>query len=324
MSRTILNLLGTAALGLALLAPSANATLSITAAGATLGFSVDSVVSGFPFNGLGPIGITVLPNGNILANSVADSTNYVFADTNNQTFAQHIGPGVGGNSCCAAYATSNGWAWGGQGGHLVRFNNDGSIAQSYNAIPVSNGVWTNPVNGHLLIASGSIFDVDVSNIAAPSSRLIPGTQQADGLTVSPDGKIVYTSAITGYNIDTGSVTFTHAVSGGDGMGIITSSNSLNGDLVANTNGGQVILIDPTGVNPDVIIADGGDRGDYTTNDPNGSLLLTQGANIVRLSCGAGCGIGSAPPPTSAPEPASIAMLAAGLVGLRAARRRQAV
>ncbi len=305
-------------LAVAALAQPASATLTITAAGAALGFSVDQVVTGFPFSGLGPIGITVLPNGNILADSVTDSTNYVFADTNGQTFASHLGVGVGGMSCCAAYATSNGWSWGGQGGHLVRFNNDGTIAQSYPGIPVGNGVWTNPANGHLLIAAGSIHDVNVSNIAAPVDRIIPGSSQADGVTVSPDGTIVYNSAITGYNIATGAVVFSHAVASGDGMGIITSSNSLNGDIVANTNLGTVLLIDPTGVNADVVIANNGQRGDYTTPDPNGSLLLTQGSEIDRLSCGVGCGIGT----VVTPEPGSLALIATAVAGIASLRRRK--
>ena len=110
MRHKLTTLVGGAALAFAAFVQPAQAMLTVTAAGSALGFSVSSVVTDFPFGGLGPIGITVLPNGNILANSVTDSTNYVFADVDNQTFAQHIGAGISGMGCCAAYATTNGWA----------------------------------------------------------------------------------------------------------------------------------------------------------------------------------------------------------------------
>ncbi len=87
---------------------------------------------------------------------------------------------------------------------------------------------------------------------------------SDGLTISPDGSTVYTTAVAGYNIATGALVFpTLDVAGGpDGMGVINSSNSLNGDIGVNTNGGTVVLIDPV-TRIQTVIASGGTRGDYT-------------------------------------------------------------
>ena len=307
------------------LASPASATLTVTSQGAALGFSLTTFVSGFPFSGLGPIGLAVETNGNVLVNSIADSSNYVFANTDNQVFADHIGAGVSGIFCCGAYATSNGYTWGSQNGVLVRFNADGSIGATFNNISTSNGLWTNSVNGHLLGDNPGIIDIDVSDPNAPVATVVPGAVGGDGITVSPDGKTVYNTGITGYDIATGTIVYgPHFVSGADGMGIISSSNALNGNIVVNTNFGQLILLDPTGANPDIVIADSGSRGDYTTPDPNGTLLITQSDSIMRLSCGRDCGIGTSPPPTGAPEPITLSLFGAGLAGVGAMRRRRKI
>jgi PEP-CTERM motif-containing protein len=93
------------------------------------------------------------------------------------------------------------------------------------------------------------------------------------------------------------------------MGVI-SGGKLNGDIVVNSNDGDVYLLDALG--NQAIIADDGSRGDYTSPDrTNGSLLLTQSDSIWRLSVSGGS-IGGGP---TVPEPSTWAMLLLGFVGL---------
>jgi hypothetical protein len=163
-----------------------------------------------------------------------------------------------------------------------------------------------------------IIDNDFSG-ATPTFRVVTSAS-SDGVTVSPDGKTVYNTGVTGYDIATGNVVYgTFGVPEADGMGVI-SCGALNGDIVVNSNDGSVYLLDQLG--DLTIIADNGSRGDYTSPDrTNGSLLLTQSDSIWRLSIAGGT-IGGGPTP-GVPEPSTWAMMLIGFVGLGVAGRRVA-
>jgi hypothetical protein len=148
---------------------------------------------------------------------------------------------------------------------------------------------------------------------------------ADGLTVSPDGHFVYGSG--GTIVDLTNPNGAHgsfgSVSGADGMGVISAPGnpSLDGDIIVNTTNGNIVLVDHVTF-VQTILASGGGYGDYTSPDRNdGSLLVSSSNNLLRLSCGAGCGIGSVSP--SVPEPSTWAMMILGFagVGFMAYRRR---
>jgi len=321
------------------LAPTANAdtaTLVLTSAGQNLGFTLNTVVDGLGITSgcCGPLGNAVAPNGNIVIDFSNATMNFVFPDANNQTAVNAISS-TSFTDFPPAFATSNGALWGSGGfsgpdaGKLVKLNNDGTINTVYSIqnLSISNGMWTNPVNGHLIAAGGgNLYDIDVSG-ASPTFRIIVTGVSIDGVTVSPDGKTAYVATgggIQGYDIATGNIVLAfQSVNGSaDGMGVITSSNpAINGHIVVNTNGGTLVLIDPSSLSQ-VVIASGGTRGDYASADPNGSLLLTQSDELMRLSCGQGCSVGGPPPQGVVPEPTSLLLFGSGLAALAEFRRRK--
>jgi hypothetical protein len=309
----------------------ADAALTLTPAGTSLGFTTSTFASGLPqITTEGPFGLALTGNGNVLVSDVANSTRYVFADVDNQTPANALftTPSL---SSGTGYASGIGAAYGGEGTNFVRFNDNGTVAQVLvPTVTPSLGMTANPTTGHLIATSSrGLIDIDP---VANTFRVIQSVlgSSADGVSLSPDGSVAYvgffaTGHVLGYRVSDGVTVFDSGNIGHfpDGTAVIVSNNSLNGKIIVNGEDGSVSLIDPNGPagNSIVIATAGGQRGDYVVADRNnGSLLLDYSTEVDRLSCGTACAIGSA---LAVPEPEAYGMLLSGLglLGFVARRRR---
>ena len=321
-------------------------TLTLTAAGASNGFTLTTFATvdpGATLN-MGPYGVGVLPNGNVMVNNYSNDTRYIWPDLDGQTVSTALNAINPSGALDGAFARAGGQLYGGVFPQFVQFNSNGSVNHALTGVTQNPyfGMWGNPSNGHVIATTdqGQIIDINPAGNGGTGSATVlasPGLVY-DGLTVSPDGSTIYVeenSHIIGYATSTGAQIYdSGALTGGpDGIGVISSTNgALNGKLIVNFNGtsliGFVALLDPS-TNTLTTIASGGTRGDYVSPDPtNGSVFLDYSDIVYRLSCGSGCAIGQTVTTSSAPTtpaPPSLLLLLTGLAaaGMYFAGRRLA-
>lgn len=275
----------------------AGASLTLTPATVNAGWTQVVFISGYTpdKNGIGPLGITFTDEGGVL---VADTYGNVrlFPDSDGQAVANtpvaySYGGGKSdglarvGNRFFMAQPVSNA---------IIELNADGTPKQAIVSFYTATNVIANPNNGHLFASSvrrNFILDVDPVAKKAVSFVTLPF---GDGDGLATDGVTLYVETgehILGYRLSDKKLVFDSGfLLGADGIAIGTGS--LAGQLFVNTNYGQIFQID---LKSQIItlIATGGSRGDYIAVDPNGSLLVTTGYGVWRLTPPAGDSLESA-------------------------------
>jgi hypothetical protein len=177
---------------------------------------------------------------------------------------------------------------------VVELNPDGTYLQQIAIATHVTGITPNPSNGHLFITGYDqtwIGDVDPVKKAASIFLTVPaGYLGSDGITT--DGVTLYAMVfelingsrygghILGWRVSDKQLVYDSGfINAADGVAV--GSGAFAGHLFVNTNFGELFDVD---VNSQKItlLASRGTRGDFVTIDPNGTLLVDETDQIVRL------------------------------------------
>jgi hypothetical protein len=314
------------AFSVGLSAPSpANATLALTAAGISDGFTLSQFAALNTGNngGFGPFGVGV--GANVIVSNYPNNTIYTFNDVDlPQTPATALNtiPGAGTGTVGMAISGGNVYGYDPATGHFAEYNSNGTINHDLTGVAAGPdlgmaGVLAGPEAGHIIATSSvGIIDIDPNANGGLGSIVHNyGISNGDGVSTSPDGLTfcVEQGAINCYSVATGALTASASgFPSPDGTGIITGG-TFNNDLIVNNNNGNVDLFD-FGTKTLTTIASGNERGDYAMTDPsNGTLLLDESTGIWRLGVTGGC-IGANCNPT-VPEPPAMSLFGAALMML---------
>jgi hypothetical protein len=305
------------------------AGLLLTPAGVSENLTLTTFASVFTNrgDGLGPIGVGFPTTGGVLVSVEGSSTSAVYqfaTDANGQAVAAAtLHSYAGGNSVGGIAAVgSQLYMAESSSDRVIQLNNDGSAGSTvatFAGNPV--GLATDPSNGHLFV---SVFMNGIWNLN-PTTGIATelSSQNVDGITFDPGSRILYgatadATRVIGINVDTSANVFDSGFIPNRPDGTALGFGSLAGNLFANTNGGTVVEVNLSTL-AQTTIASGGSRGDLVAVDPfDNSLFLTQADQVVRLSGPPGSGFGPAP----VPEPASIWLLATGLLAMTVHYRRR--
>jgi hypothetical protein len=314
----------------------ARADMTLTAAGTAQGFSLSTFSDGFAKDGanVGPVGIDVLPTalgGGVLVSDYGSGSGTVYRFATD-TDGQHVSGATPsttnyGFNNAAGIATLNGSIYMAlQGtGSVVQINSNGNfVATAATGVGAATDIVADAAAGVLYVSGlgNGIWKVDP---VSHSVVKLSDQTSADGMSLSDDGKTLYVAGNGGHLLAvstvTGLVTRDLGFVPGGLDGTALGTGTLAGNIFANTNGGTVVEINLTTL-AQTTIATGGTRGDLVKVDPNGSLLLTQSTEVLRLTAPPGGGFGSGVPEPSSMAPVLTVLLASLPVAVRRLRRAQ--
>jgi hypothetical protein len=292
------------------------AGLTLTPAGMAQGLSLTTFATGFPTvnvgNGLaGPFGIEFPTTGGVLVTDVQNNIRLFPTDTDGQNAASITPINNFGSAGAGGLAQLNGIIYMPQpgSGNVVQLVNNGASTQVVvSGNPGVGAIVASPSNNLLYVdRTGNGPPISIVDPVAKTTTLFQNVE-ADGLSLSPDGKTLYAAIIAGaasghilgFDTTTKAQVYDSGLIPGGVDGTAVGTGSFSGFIFANTNSGTLFEVTLGSTPVQTLIASGGSRGDFVTVDPlTNTLLITQSDSIIRLH-GASF--------ITVPEPASLVMV----------------
>lgn len=300
--------------------PSAHAALTLNATGLSLGFSLSTFATGDTV--LEHYGAAALGDGTLIATYPHGQQllKYTDADGQNHGTALAISALTGARNVARVDGVT--YAMSTQGFFSVA-NNLTTTPLAVTGLTPTWGFAANPVTGHLLAGTTTgIWDIDP---LTGTKQFVSAPTALDGIAVSADGQTVYAAlenlsnpGVAAYTIATGAQQFFAPVAAIPHGVLVIRTGPHQGRFVVINHDGTVGIMKADGTGYQTI-ATGGVRGVLGSPDLNdGSGLLAFDDDMYRLRLAGGSfGV------EDLPEPASLLLLAGGLVGVATLRRRQA-
>jgi len=315
----------------------AQATMTLTSYATNVRqFTLTTFASGFPNNGpggIGPLGVAyvydpVTQKDNVLVSDYVNGNIYVFdSHADNQIASTSLASyGAGHAQAFAQVQNANGFTYylsDPPGNRIIQVTGLGAFAALIASIPQANALVPFPAGlvgihtGHLFAddgTAGNIWEIDPVSKTKVLFKAVGGTP--DGLAISQDGQTIYVAFfgpggnVRGYDLATGSLTWTSPATAGGPDGVALGTGTLTGYAYVNYNSGDLWEFSlPPNAPAANLIATGGSRGDWIASDSNAycapghpSLLLTQTDRILRLDPPGGGFFG---PPLASTQPVTI-------------------
>ena len=268
----------------------------VHAASAAPGFAVTDFATGFPNQGIGPIGVAFDSTNQLFVMDLFSGQLFTFGPSGGPATTPLNATPIPGSPTGIAFAKDGRlYAARQHAEDIVELSpTTGAVLRVVGGVPGATGLATDPISGDLFASDPTGSGIyRISNFAAGPGAVThyASTGATDGLTFAPDGTLY--AAIFGQSI--AKVAGTNSSTPGafsviadlplsDGAAVANTAPGQPPVIFGNRNDGIITRIDLSTSPPTLTnIVTGGSRGDFVAVGPDGCLYATQTDRVIKVT-----------------------------------------